>query len=819
MPKHGPKLSAALIASLDESERRAFLDSLSGNALAALPWLWEVWANPLHQLEPPGDWTTWVILAGRGAGKTRAGAEWVRAQVEGSNPADPGRCKRVGLVGETIDQVRAVMVEGESGLLAVIPPDRRPEIVMSKNLLTWPNGAQAVLLSAANPEALRGPQFDCAWSDEIGCPSVDLGANQPNLFADAKSSESALPLGSLGIRDDEMQRRFLQAKIDYWSDPENIAVSTLTGQPMIPVNRIFVWTWDTRPWPDFPVRVSVWADGPAHRLGHWITGRVSASGLAEVVASICRRSGLNEFNVADLFGSVDGYVIDRLATARDALQPLMLAYGFDAFESGGKVVFRMRGTAPALTIDDDLLVAPRGDGATTFERTRASVGTAFDVVRLTYVQSESDFRVGASEARLPGGNRERVAESSLPLALPGSRAQQIVDRWLAEGWRARDRASFTMGPAEIALEPGDSIEIDRDGVREAYRVERITDAEGRETEAVRVDAAIHLPNVTPERNVETNLTSPPGPMQVVFLDLPLATGGADDHLPRIAVTGDPWTDRAAVYRSLDDDAYELIASIAKPALIGSTLDPFPLGEPGRWQRVSVRVGIATGALEAADRMRVLNGANRAAVEFAPGQWEIVQFRDAALVAPGEYAISTLLRGQRGTDVLNAGPIAAGARFLLLDDAVIALPMVREERGLARHYRVGPARFGPAHATYLHSVESFDAIGLRPFAPAHLAADRDPVTGDLQVAWTRTGRFGADSWAGLDIPQTEEREEYRLRILTGNTLLREVAVTVAGFQYTAAMQAADGAGAPLELRMAQLSTIFGYGPERVLITDE
>lgn len=161
------KSPAVSLASLDEAGRAAFLDALSRNALAALPWLWEVWANPRHQLEPEGDWQTWVILGGRGAGKTRAGAEWVRSQVEGALPAAPGRCRRVALLGETIDQVRAVMVEGESGLMAVTPPDRRPAFRATRNRLVWPNGAEAMLVSAANPEALRGPQFDCAWSDEL----------------------------------------------------------------------------------------------------------------------------------------------------------------------------------------------------------------------------------------------------------------------------------------------------------------------------------------------------------------------------------------------------------------------------------------------------------------------------------------------------------------------------------------------------------------------------------------------------------------------------------------------------------------------------
>jgi len=147
--------------------REDFLAGLSDAALLALPWLFDFWALP-HQVAPEGDWRTWVCMGGRGAGKTRAGAEWVRAQVEGAGPRDPGRARRVALVGETLDQAREVMVFGESGILAASPPDRRAVWEAGRRRLVWPNGAVAQLFSAHEPESLRGPQFDAAWADELG---------------------------------------------------------------------------------------------------------------------------------------------------------------------------------------------------------------------------------------------------------------------------------------------------------------------------------------------------------------------------------------------------------------------------------------------------------------------------------------------------------------------------------------------------------------------------------------------------------------------------------------------------------------------------
>ncbi|WP_292293714.1 terminase family protein [Marivita sp.] len=167
MPR-GTRSGADLIASVSVAEKDAFLSSLEevDGALLALPYLFEFWAHP-HQLPPEGDWRSWVILGGRGAGKTRAGAEWVRSMVEGSRPLDTGSARRVALVGETLDQVREVMIFGDSGIMACSPPDRRPEWLATRRMLRWPNGAEAVACSAHDPESLRGPQFDAAWVDEL----------------------------------------------------------------------------------------------------------------------------------------------------------------------------------------------------------------------------------------------------------------------------------------------------------------------------------------------------------------------------------------------------------------------------------------------------------------------------------------------------------------------------------------------------------------------------------------------------------------------------------------------------------------------------
>ncbi len=160
-------LREALRACLEnEGTLDAFLAELPAEAAEALLGDWAVWAREA-QLPPDGDWTTWLILGGRGAGKTRAGAEWVRGVVMGRAPFAVEPAGRIALVGETFADAREVMVEGVSGLLAIAPRRERPLWQPSRRRLEWPNGAVAQLFSAADPESLRGPQFDAAWADEL----------------------------------------------------------------------------------------------------------------------------------------------------------------------------------------------------------------------------------------------------------------------------------------------------------------------------------------------------------------------------------------------------------------------------------------------------------------------------------------------------------------------------------------------------------------------------------------------------------------------------------------------------------------------------
>lgn len=156
-----PSTKLAWLAEATPEQRRKLVKILNPEELGEFLHHWEQWARK-EQLPPRGDWRTWLMLAGRGFGKTRAGAEWTRMVAE-CNPE-----ARIALVSSSIGEARSVMVEGESGILACCPLDRMPKFEPSRRRLIFANGAQAQLFSAAEPESLRGPQHSHAWCDEIG---------------------------------------------------------------------------------------------------------------------------------------------------------------------------------------------------------------------------------------------------------------------------------------------------------------------------------------------------------------------------------------------------------------------------------------------------------------------------------------------------------------------------------------------------------------------------------------------------------------------------------------------------------------------------
>jgi len=715
---------------------------------------------------------------------------------------------------ERAAQERTLITDGAYG---------KPWVYKPKALKEWwqnqhynrPGGVEA-----GSPTAWV-PQSKPIWFTELGCPAVDKGANQPNVFVDPKSVESYFPYFSRQVRDDLMQRRYIQAFLtgldpadeDYVSGSN--PVSGVYGGRMIDLDRIYIYNWDARPYPTFPYATSVWGDTDRWERGHWLTGRIGGGQLSAIVRQMLEDYGFTRFTTSQLYGFVDGYVIDSVMSARDALDPLGLAFFFDAYESGGLIQFAHRGQIGSLatvtpedlvetTPDDQLYMLMRG------QETELPLSA-----KITYLDGNADYEQAAVEARRLNVRSDRVAATQMPMVLPPARAQAIAESWLRDTWAARERASFALPPSRLALEPTDMVTLQVDGRDYRLRITETQDAEAKAVTALSIEPAVYEALNVEDRVKELDTITIYGPTDALFLDLPLLRGDESPALGYVTAKADPWPPAVAVYRSPSSEGYLLNTIVSARPTAGATLWDFYSGPINRYDMSSrLRVRLDYGELESATEEQLLNGANSAAIRNADGDWEVIQFQIAELVDTLTYDLSVFLRGQSGTDGAMRDFVAAGAPFVMLDSAVTPVSMTPDDIGLAYNWKFGPTSEGLDDSSYGSAVHAFKGLTLRPLRPVRLKGSRDPDTGDWTLTWIRQDRIGADSWASYEIPLSEENERYRLEILDeeGGAVLRTVELTEPLFFYTAAMQEADLSETVwnVPVRVAQVSQVWGPG---------
>ncbi|HHC29674.1 MAG TPA: host specificity protein, partial [Rhodobacterales bacterium] len=233
------------------------------------------------------------------------------------------------------------------------------------------------------------------WFTELGCAAIDKGTNQPNKFVDPKSSESSLPKYSSGARDDFIQMRYLRAMNEFWADAANNPTDDETSVQMVDMARAHVWAWDARPFPWFPGRRKLWSDGDNYERGHWLNGRETNRSLASVVSEIATASGVEAHDVSRLWGVLRGYSVDQVTGARNALQPLMLAYGFEAAEREGTLAFFSRTGLAARELEEGrLAVSGELDGTISFAR--APAAETAGRVRLNFIEATAAYEMRAT---------------------------------------------------------------------------------------------------------------------------------------------------------------------------------------------------------------------------------------------------------------------------------------------------------------------------------------------------------------------------------------------------------------------------------------
>ncbi|MGX0904763.1 hypothetical protein ACSSV8_003357 [Roseovarius sp. MBR-79] len=708
----------------------------------------------------------------------------------------------------------------------------KPWVFRFKDLRAWwsnahfdrPGGVESAVPTA------WAPQSKPIWFTELGCPAIDRGTNQPNVFVDPKSAESAVPHFSRGWRDDAIQRAYLEATYLHWGEVANNPVSNVYGGPMVHLPECAAWTWDARPYPFFPELSDVWTDGANWRRGHWLTGRLGAVSLAALVRHLCLRAGLPEamVDVSGLWGAVEGYVITALESPRASIAPLARHFGFDAVETEGVIRFMMRGRAAVATVTPDDLVAPNaGSGARdgdVLELTRGQETELPQALKWQIARADEDYDAAVVEARRITVDTGRVASETFPMAVPPEEAERRARRALMEAWVGREGAAFRLPPSRLALDPADVVALDHDGRLVDLRLVSVADAGARGIEAVRQDREAY--DLPPGQARTTALSKAIvfGPPEAVLMDLPQIGEDQSAHRPFIVAHAVPWPGEMAVYRSPATDGFDLLTSLGGRARIGALAFDFWSGSVSRFDLGNVLiVDLLTGTLESVTDLALFGGANALAIESAPGTWEIVQAGAAELLAPGRYRLTRLLRGLRGTEGAMGNPAPAGARVVVLESTLASLPIAEADLGLPWNWRIGPASRPVSDETYVATSFTPEGVGLRPFSVAHVEQPwRRPRTpGDMTIRWTRRSRaLSADSWGTVDAPLAEEAEAYEVEILDGAVVKRTLSTASTSAVYSAADQTTDwgaplGPGDTLDIRIFQLSARIGRGAPKTV----
>lgn len=626
---------------------------------------------------------------------------------------------------------------------------------------------------------------------ELGCGAVDKGANQPNIFGDPKSGESGRPYFSRGTPDPLIQRQVLRAHQAHWRDPANNPAG------MVDVNRIYHWTWDARPYPAFPAQTSVWSDGPNHRNGHWLTGRLGGLASDELASVVAAEHGV-PLGAEAAAPFITGYVLGNASTAREALEPVMAATGLSLRNKLAGLHLGLARRAVATTFDAEALVDAE---APVLSRRRGDPAEAPGRLALTYQDRERDY-LNAAVIALVRADGPLVGETTA-LTLDASSARLAAERMLDARAAQRETLELALPSLALALEPGDLVSVA--GLAEGpFEISEIRDGLER-----RITAHTLAANVAVATGVERSFVTGPGvtvraiPLVVVAHLPPVASDPLRSRL-LLAAHAQPWPGGVQV---VDEMTGANVAELTRRGLLGSLVTGLPGGPLAVWDRgASVEIAMLAGHLAAADDLAVLAGSNRLAVESDDGQWEVIGFAGAELIGPARYRLTRLLRGQAGTAPSLA---SAGRRVMVLDGRNVELPVESQWLGETRDFRIyaGPRDLEGASISVMAS-----AAPALPLAPVHLRARRNG--GDVLFSWTCRSRADGDGWGIAEAPLDHVPERYRLTIWNGASMVRAVESTVPALAYPASQQVSDFGGLPdsFSYRIAQVSAALGSGYE-------
>ncbi|MEZ5691473.1 MAG: glycoside hydrolase TIM-barrel-like domain-containing protein [Rickettsiales bacterium] len=711
-----------------------------------------------------------------------------------------------------IDAIKAGWTSGEGYDWYYSDEERTTKVNLTPQF-AWKNLDWFWKNSHINPDSQTTgwvPQSKKIWFTEYGFPSVDGASNQPNVFYAPDSISSAFPYHSKGRVDLRAQRSAVVATESQW---KNSAM----------VEHMFVWAWDARPFPYWPDLTDVWNDDVVWKTGHWLQGKFGISNLAAVVLDLTTRSGLEEsdIDVSAISQQLEGYVITSQKTIREAIDDLRRAYFFDVVESDYILRCVSRGGSSSLSIEEDRLLidSDNQQSATSFKIIRRQEIELPERINVLYLNRLSNYQTSTQYSQREITSSRDSVTIDLPVVIPDQVAKNIADIALFNEWIERTIYNFDLPIRYAAMDPADIITINTASSSHDMRIVStyIGSPSMVRVSAVAEDVSVYdiYSDISADDKslLQSNIAIAVSRMEL--LDLPLFPSESESSaVIRVAVSGlgDNWGG-AVVYRSDDNgNNYSVFISVDEPAVIGTVVGGLATGRSVVFDEknyVDV-VLIGDSSLQNVDEIAVLNGANAALLGD-----EIIQFKNAELIAEGQYRLSGLLRGRLGTEYAISGHVA-GERFILLDGSVLKKTVASNLIGLKRQYKA--VSVGGSITESVERDFTYMAAALKPYSVVHISGARDGG-GNLTISWVRRSRTGGD-WRDLvDVPLAEQSELYDVEIMDGGSVVRSfLSLNSPSVGYSAAQQITDFGSVQnsVNVRIYQISAIVGRGYEALAV---
>lgn len=533
-----------------------------------------------------------------------------------------------------------------------------------------------------------------------------------------------------------------------------------------------------------------------------------------LVETVSLSAGLQytDVDASDLEGlAITGISSAGDLTRRSIIEQLQAVFLFDAIERSGKIVFKRRNANTAYEIPDEYLGAyetsPPNEPYTLQYKDERELPRRLTI---NYLSKDKDYQQGTMSAYRQITQSKNEQTVSVQMVLSDNDAKELAEVRLFEEWQNRKTLSLTLSNQFGWLLPGDIVKVPIQEQKQNFMITKTTYGKPGliKIEAVATNQQVYT-SVGRVVDSETNPVIPPalGNVSISLFDLPLLPGETSAERMFAACTSDGAFYGANLFRSNDGGGtWSYVGQVTQNAVVGTTKTVLPPGNTVTWDEAStVDITLSHGTLESHTAEDVLNHFNAALIGA-----EIVQFKQAALIAANTYRLSGLLRGRLGTEH-EVGCHIANEPFLMLN-SLQSISFPASEWHMDKLYRIGPSTLPVTNDKFRNYTVNLDGIGARPYSVCHVSGFRDG-TGSLTVSWVRRARMNGDWKPYTDVPVGENSETYQVDVVSADgNIKRTITVNEPKAEYSANEQTADFGSlqAVVRVRIYQMSEVYGRG---------